>query len=487
MALFRRNTAVQTPEVGPVSRPVKAQKSLKFRIQDSISRNLFGLAQALGTAFGGNRNYYNVFGYPMSLTYQNNLQRYRREGIAKRSVDAPADAIWTNPPDYSPSPSNLVTTLDDLVKRLDLWSVLNRADKLAGIGQYSTILMGFDRGGDFSTPAPKGAKIIYLQPYGQGNMDVSAFENEPTNPRYGKPVTYSLKGTNTTDGSSMIFGTQRPKLVRSQQYIHWTRVIHIVENGLEDDVYGSPRIEAFYNILDDILKIGGGGAEIYWLNARGGLHIDVDKEMAMDTDDEDNLADEVEDYVNQLTRVIRTRGIKATPLKHDTPDPRNAFEVAITLLSATTKIPQRILMGAEAGQLASEQDRANWSTSVEERRASFAVSVVIRQVILKLVDLGMVTIEDALQAALIWPDAFKLNPLERAQTAAQQARSAANLVKVFDNHPDFISYDEGRKIVSNTPSQLQGGTAQGTKAPKPQPQTPAKGKNQPPPNNGGNA
>lgn len=35
------------------------------------------------------------------------------------------------------------------------------------------------------------------------------------------------------------------------------------------------------------------------------------------------------------------------------------------------------------------------------------------------------------QLAIQWPDQFKMNPLERAQTSAQMARSAANLAKMM--------------------------------------------------------
>jgi len=105
-------------------------------------------------------------------------------------------------------------------------------------------------------------------------------------------------------------------------------------------------------------------------------------------------------------------------------------------------------MGAEAGQLASAQDRANWAVTVEERRASFAQPRVLRPLCLKLIDLGFFTLEDLMKIVITWPEAFKLNPLERGQTSAQQARAAANLIKVFELSPDLISADMARGIIA---------------------------------------
>ena len=50
--------------------------------------------------------------------------------------------------------------------------------------------------------------------------------------------------------------------------VHASRVIHVAEDILDDEVYGIPRLEPLYNYLDDLLKVVGGSAEMFWLDAK---------------------------------------------------------------------------------------------------------------------------------------------------------------------------------------------------------------------------
>jgi hypothetical protein len=211
--------------------------------------------------------------------------------------------------------------------------------------------------------------------------------------------------------------------------VHWTRILHVAEDCLEDATFGRSRLECVYNVLDDLLKVTGGAAESFWLTGNRGLHIDLDKEMDLEGEDEEALSAEVDEYVNQQARVLRTRGVKVTELGTSTADPSNVFDVLLSLIAASTGIPKRVLLGTEAGQLSSQQDRANWATQIEARISNFAQPVILLPFIVMQVRNGVLPVPETL--TLTWPEAFKLNPLERGQTSAQIARSAANLVKVL--------------------------------------------------------
>lgn len=122
-------------------------------------------------------------------------------------------------------------------------------------------------------------------------------------------------------------------------------------------------------------------------------------------------------------------------------------------------------MGSEAGQLASEQDRANWAERVGERREKFARTRTLTPFISRMVALGV--LPEPGEWSLLWPNAFILGPLEAAQTSAQMARSAANLLKVLVEKPEFIAVDEARQIVgfSDNSSILDDGSDQTTALP----------------------
>jgi len=96
--------------------------------------------------------------------------------------------------------------------------------------------------------------------------------------------------------------------------------------------------------------------------------------------------------------------------------------------------------------LASEQDRANWADRIDERRKEFAMPIMLEPTIERLVAVGI--LPDPGNYEVEWPDAFRLSPLERAQTMAQQARAINNLLKQYDGkHIPVTNVEESREIV----------------------------------------
>lgn len=384
------------------------------------------------------RNLYDVFGYTVNPTFQDRFAKYLRQDVAARIVDAPAAALWSNPPQITATDAEWNHVWQDIVASRDLYAAIERVDKLAGIGRFAVLIIGFNDGNGLEMPvnrrrlARNEQKVLFLQPYSELSTKIVEFEDDSTNERFQKPRMYEIQpdiekalGYNKTATKDTVGRLGSFK-------VHASRVLHIAENVLENDIYGSPRLERVYNILDDILKVTGGTAETFWLTSNRGLHVDVDKEMTMEPGDADALSDEIDEYSNNLRRVIRTRGVKVNPLGAETPDPRGAFDILISILSGATGIPRRILTGSEAGQLASEQDRANWADRIDERRANWANPIVLHQLIKLLTYAGALPSKEENKITIAWPSAFKMSPLEAAQTSAQHARSTTNFAKAIE-------------------------------------------------------
>jgi hypothetical protein len=394
-----------------------------------------GLANKMGLSFNGARDIYDVFGYKKNLDWQDFWLKYLRQDIAKRVIDFPADSTWVQGAKLNGGEDNdFNTKWADLEEKLKIWPVFTQADKLAGLGQYSVIFIGYNKGSS-EMPVPKGdsdLQVLYLQTYAEPQAKIVEWERNTTSPRFGLPVMYELHTqdptqlgiTPTTPISSSPMQSS-PASGSTVIRVHYSRIVHVVEGNLTNTVYGLPRMLAVYNRLDDLDKVCGGSAEMYWLAGNRGLQVDVDKEMDLDPQDAKDLSDEIKEYQHNLRRIIRTRGVKINPLGSETPDPRGTFNVLIAMISASTGIPQRVLLGAEAGQLASTQDRANWADRVTERRKNFAGPNVLRAFIMSLQENGILPPLKKLEVT--WPPAFVLNPLEQAQMFAQKARSIANL------------------------------------------------------------
>jgi len=401
------------------------------------------LAISAGVRFAGKRDFYGVFGYEQTPTPTQFLAKYTRQDIVSRIIDAPPDATWSSPPEMQAG-RNLTANWKKLTDSMPIWTTFHRADRLSRLGEYSLILLGFDDARSLSQPVKGGSKLIYMRPLGVLQAEIKDFIDDPRSPRYGRPETYTIA---FDDPLANNIRRGRTKTFRSQKLdVHWSRMVHIVENPLDDDVVTTPIIEKVFNALDDLMKVVGGASETYWLTATRGMQADVDKDMEIDPADAEALADEIEEYQHQLRRFIRTRGVKLNVLDSKMQDPATTFDIIMSVISGTTGIPKRILLGAEAGQLASEQDRANWAERIIDRRILTAEPYMLKPFVnhlqeLRVLPSGLFTWE--------WPEAFRVSPLERSQTMAAQARAAGNLSRQTGNNTpmQITSREESRQIL----------------------------------------
>ncbi len=415
---------------------LRTQSTLISRLQ---------LANRAGLQFGGLRDLYAVFGYNKALTADDLLAKYTRQDIASRIVDAPPSATWSHPPTMKDN-DVVQAKWDVLTKKTKLWGAMYRADRLARLNAFSLLLIGFDDSGDLAQPVRPGSvkQLLYVRSIGARQVEEVEFDDNVRSPRFGMPNMYKVKFDDPTVKASTA-GTIRTRGIKDFT-VHWTRTVHVTENPLEDLVFGIPILEKVYNLLDDLLKVAGGTSEMYWLTGNRGLHASIDADMDVDPDDAADLADEIEEYQHQLRRFIKTRGVDLKVLESTTPNPKDVFEMIMALISGTTGIPRRILTGSEAGQLASEQDRANWAERITERRNLYATPDMLDPVVERLQHVNLLPEGDI---EWEWPSAFIQNPLEESQVMAQTARAVGNLSRQTGNQKPMqvTSREEARNVL----------------------------------------
>jgi hypothetical protein len=423
-------------------KPSKTQQlkaSSKF-FDLNIARQMFQRVKGMlggGTMFGGRRDLYAVYGWNPQPTHQNYMHKYRKQDIARRIINQPVRATWSDPPKLTADNAEFETDWAELLTEIPVFAQLQKLDKLCGLGAFAVMVIGLDDGRPLNTPlAPAGQngtrrkrKVTYLQPYAEGSVNILTWDTNPSSPRYGLPEMYEIDPRGESSFSKVRDTTTSGVSGPDKFNVHWHRVLHIADDALESSVFGASRLEAVYNVLDDIMKVAGGSAETFWLIANRGLHVNIDKEMEISPEDTEQLASEIDEYEHNIRRVIRTRGVDINALGSDVADPRGVFDVQLSLLASATGIPKRVLAGSEAGQLASQQDRANWAVVCAERIAEFAEPVVFLPFIKHLIMASVLPMP--VNMRVLWPDAFKMSPLERAQTSAQMARSVANVSKTY--------------------------------------------------------
>jgi len=403
--------------------------SLRTLTSDLLSRARWS---ALLKTFDGARDLNKVLGYATDLSTGKYRERYLRNGMATRIVETFPDLTWRggaelieneDPDTFTP----FEQAWDELNDRLQIWSVFRRADILAGLGRYSVILLGVP--GNFEEPLENAGgpdKLLYLSTFAEDEAIINTWVEDTKDPRFGLPLTYKLKRLGSTKGAD--------------RTVHWSRIIHIADGVLDEIVYGKPRLQNVWNWLDDLDKIVGGGSEASWKRADQGMQIDVDPEITLDDAAQKKLQDEVDEYINGLKRIVRTQGVKMNALGSDVSTFSQNASTVIDLISASTGIPQRVLMGSERGELASTQDKQNLDDRVSDRRDSFAKPMVVRPFVNTLIAVGV--LPEPKQYDPRWPDQKEMTETERVSVASGLA--AANASQANANGEIIITTDEIR-------------------------------------------
>ena len=413
-----------------------------------------GLMQRMGKSFKGRRDLYYECGYPKTLDCEDYLSRFTRQDIAGRICTAYPDATWATDPEVYETEERDQTQFekawDDLASRTKLYHYLHRADTLAGIGEFGVLLLGLDDNQQLSAPLQKraGQGLKYLQPYSQGSITVPIWDTDPKSERYSLPVMYSV---------AMGIGTGH---TMSQQ-VHWTRILHIAEGCLESDVYGTPKLRPVWNRLQDIETIAAGSAEMFWKGGFQGIAFQADADADLSKQAKEEMNEELQKYFMGLQRYLRLQGVNANPLPSQVAPPNSHVDVQVQLIASATGIPVRILMGSEQAQLASGQDDTHWRDRVGERRNNYAAPFMVKPLIQRLLDFGILPpLQAGNELTVKWPMEDVLTSLQKAQLAqtrtaamAQYADSGASaIMSPFQWLVHELGYedDEAQEILAQT-------------------------------------
>ena len=373
-------------------------------------------ARLAGIQYGGDRDLWETLGYKKTLVFDDYKSRYERQDIARAIISKPASTSWRRNPiitETGKEESNWVKDWDILEKRLKLYSALQRADRLSGIGEFGVIFLGFrelkTRLGEPASQMTSSKDLLYVSIFDQGSVSIKTYISDTTNPRFGLPDIYTVQML-TPGGSS-----------RSRE-IHWTRLIHIAENTDETEIIGTPRLKPIFNRLFDVEKIVGGSSESYWRLAQKLMHVNVDSgddNTSIETDTE-AIQDEIEKFVHDYQNWMFTENTDIKMLEATPASPAEAFKVVIQLISAAIEMPFRILIGSERGELASSTDQETWFGTIRERQLQHCEPNILRSFIDRLIFLKLFK---PIEYEIKWPDLFEVDDETKSKVAKNYAEA----------------------------------------------------------------
>lgn len=473
---------------------LEQQRNVQVQHRDDFLREL-------GQQYGGDRDIYDVLGYPDDeITSTQYRAKFERQDIARRIVELPAKDTWQEPPKVSDdidseNPTEFDQSLEQLQNRLRIWNKLSRVDVVSGIGEYGVLFMGMADGQPLdeavgSVEGPEDLK--YLMPFSQDRVmewklgKHKGLDND--HPRYNKPVEYTLT-----------FAGPDEDVTDEEHWevVHWERCIHVAEGKIASEIKGTPRLQPVYNRLQDLEKVLGASAEMFWTGADQKYHfnIDTDDTQRIDSDALDDLDEEVKKLVHDMDKAIKTFNTDLEVIGGQEVNPEGVVDQLLKFISGATGIPKRILTGSERGELASSQDKANWVGKVESRQQRFAGPEIARPFIKRLQKHGFLP---AAEFDIEWPSLFELTEQEEAEVWRKRADAVGTLTKgkVFSsaedlfefmkegNTPDFEETEPMQPIPKDTmQEQFERGQQQGGQEGEQQGQQETTGQSQPPAGN----
>lgn len=390
--------------------------------------NRINLANQLGTqSYGGARNITAALGYKDTLTFNDYLARYFRQDIAKAVIDRPVKASWKGDIEIIENTKSKRTKFEKewrkLYVKLKLKSVFMRADKLTGLGSYSVILLGLDdvrskKG--FENKVRKGAKLIYVKPFSEQSAVIDKWEENEHSERFGKPLYYKISVS--SEGLNPINRSKASAQAYKDDFIvHYSRVVHLTEDVLEDEIFGIPRLQVVFNRLMDLEKLVGGDAEMFWRGARPGYTGNVKPDYEMTPEMLDSLQDQIKEFEHNLKRVLVNEGVDYKSLEQQIADPEPHVNVQVQMISAVTGIPKRILVGSERGELSSAQDKQEWISYVTSRREEQNEPGILRPFIDHLIEYKVIPAPKAEEYSVVWDKLFSLSDKEKVELGKNRA------------------------------------------------------------------
>jgi len=426
-----------------------SKKATTLQKVTNLMSSLMGRMQFLqraGLQYGGKRDIYNMAGYIKAGEdrFDDYWSLYTRGDVAGRIVDMPAKTTWRSPPEISeddkPDGTQFTEAVEEMADRLHLWRYFERADRLAGVGEFAVIFLGVKGADDIALKTPlnkltRPEDLIYLQVFHQGSTTIQSWVQDPGDPRFGQPLLYKVSLSSGRNGFN-----------RSTMTVHYSRLIHVAEDLVQDETFGRPRLQRCLNRLFDLEKITASVGESFWQAATRILQGKISTDVEATPEQVEDLEEKLAEMVHDLRRQFIGQGTELGWLPVDVPEPKNITDLYFELISAACGIPRRILFGNEVGELASSTDQATYFGMINERQEHFAEPQILRAFLDRMIKAGALPKPTSDNYNVTWPNLFELTELENADANLKRAQTAQALTAVGADPLALVEIDEDRNV-----------------------------------------
>ncbi len=377
-------------------------------------------------------------GYPERITLNMMQGVWERDGIGAKLISVWPDESWQLYPEIIEGEQADDTDFEESWKKINKYHNLNNqlhiADKISGIGQFGVLLLGINDGRELSQPvegvtdAPLDEregpgverKLLFVRAFSQSNVQIDSLETNSKNPRFGKPLIYKVQWQDNTMGDADQIGNNIAKQV------HWSRIIHIADNRTSSPTWGIPRLQRTFNNIYNIQKVLGGSGEMFWKGGFPGFSFEINPDIKGDVEfDDEKFRRQLEAYSNGMQRYLTLLNMNAKSLATSIADPTPHLMVQLNAICAAEGLPMRIFLGTEAARLAGSQDERAWTNRVKFRQQNYLTPSVIRPLINRLLECGILPWVEGGEFNVVWPDIAAPSDMDKADISSKEVQAVA--------------------------------------------------------------
>jgi len=366
---------------------------------------------------------------------------FERNSVAGRVVTVWPNECWILPPEiYDVEDQDTETAAEKewkvLNKNLALLSELFILDILSGIGRYGLLVFGLSdlqdnetfkkpvEGFDLTTgevTSPLKLELLYTRVYQEADVEIVQWDQDRNHKRYGQPVLYRVQMEDPASGT-----------IRTEE-VHFTRVLHQVDNRLSSRVFGEPRMKPVYNDIIDAMKVKGGSSEGYWRACLSGIVWGLDPSLmdpnaVIDTDTKDEMKDDFEKMWNSMQRFMFSEGLIPHDVAPHLVDPTPYLDNLLKLICIRINVPMPIFVGREEGKLAAPDQWKGWIDRVIGRQNNYLTPCMIQPFLRRLQMYGVLPWTEE-ELMVDWPDRNAPTDSQIAETADKVTTALAKYVQ----------------------------------------------------------
>jgi hypothetical protein len=429
----------------------KITKSLRMQV-NNLSNGLTAVRQQfthmLGVSHNDNRDIYQEFGYVHNPSFNQLYEIAVEHPMANRLVFGMSKSCWRDGfTVYADDDDDAKEVLDDEITKLNnkgMTGVLERADVLSRIGKFSCLFVGVPDGLPTNEPvgpvSGDGFKSIYFKAFAYDGIEIYSQVQEISDPRFGLPEYYRVQ--------KMARDNSEKDTVLTSMLVHWTRIVHMVENPLDSDVEGIPYLRPVYNTLLDVMKTSGGSSEAFFRNVQRIIVNEIDPSFAAtlssNKEAQDSINESTKNFTNKMQNQIVTSGGKIKQLTSNMASPKDTFMVSVNNICAYSGYPVRAFTGEGGGQYSGEEDQLAVNNLIADRQKAKCAGYV-QQVMQILNRAGMVKLNEL--------EDYRF-PLQEASTETKKAEVNLKKAQTFQavmqgmSTPGGDSMDEDSVLAS---------------------------------------